>query len=43
MGSLVVEPIYLSHVSATSFDTTAPEMTTKVHRAHGAHPKFFVA
>ena len=32
----------MSYVSAASFYSTDPEMTTIVHRAHGNHPKFFV-
>ena len=43
LGSLIVETTYLSCVSAASFNSIDPEMTTIVHRAHKAHPKFFVA
>ena len=42
MGSLVVEPNYLFHVSAAFFNITDPEMITIVHRVHGDHPKFFL-
>ena len=41
LGSLVVEPIYLSYVFATSFDSTDPKMATIVHRACSDHLKFF--
>ena len=42
LDNIVVEPTYLSYVSATSFDSTNPEMATIVHRARGDHPKFFL-
>ena len=43
MGSLVIEPTYLSHMFATSFNNIDPNIATIVHRACGAHLKFFVA
>ena len=43
LGSFVVEPTYLSHVFAAYFDSIDTEIATIVHRAHGDHPKFFVA
>ena len=41
LGSLVVEPIYLPHISAASFNSTDAEMAIIVHWARGDHPKLF--
>ena len=43
LGSVMAEPAYVSHVSATSFDSTNTEITTIVHRTCANHSKFFVA
>ena len=42
MGSLAVEPTYLSHVSAASFDSTDPVLAISLHIAHGDHSKLFI-
>ena len=38
MGTIVVKPNYFSRVSAASFDSTDPEMTTIEHRAQSDDP-----
>ena len=40
---LSFKPTYLSHVPATSFNSTNLEMATIVHRACADHPKYIVA
>ena len=43
IGSLILEPGFLSRVSQASFDPADHEMRPIVCRARGSHASFFVA
>ena len=42
LGSLVIDPKYMSYVFIRSFNSTDADIAAIVHRAYGDHPKVFV-